>query len=435
MRKFLFVILAAMICIIPAFARPVQDQSVGEIVVTIPHYRSGENIGAVFFLPQVERFNQKYAGQYRLIIEELVQDLYIPRMQLLSQLGRLPALVDSGSKEWIEEFIIPYNQFVDLSALRAGNADIRAFMPQQSVDFNTHNGRLVSISFPVVRPIGAFYNPAIFQPSRPFSQMTWAEVAAELGDNRIAFMTAENAWTTMLTLSSLVAAEPGGAEWLAAGANENPKHIDFNNPIMINAVTKLQQLLQNHASANTLGAAYADAANSFMSNRSAVIANGSWMVGDFAPANSANWSSGFNGNTVRGDVLPGNVVIGGPAVGYGWWIPSTATPREQELAKAFIEFIYSQEELEAFMLAEGGSVPGLTPSQNFVNASAQRGLLAQYESASNADTILAYNLGDVIPNSVFQQDFGRLLPLLIDGTYTPERFCQELSIRAVEAMR
>ena len=39
----------------------------GSVVeVTIPSYKTGENVGAVFFEPQVERFNEKYAGQYKI---------------------------------------------------------------------------------------------------------------------------------------------------------------------------------------------------------------------------------------------------------------------------------------------------------------------------------------------------------------------------------
>ena len=438
MKKFLMVALAIMVCVAGIFAsgQGSSGSSGGTTTVTMPYFRTGQNVGALFFLPQVERFNQKYAGQYRLIIEELVQDMYKTRMQQLGQSGRLPALVDGGSPEWIQEFIIPNNMFIDLMSFYQNTPEVKAQMAPESVAYNTtKDGKLFSITHGVVRPIGLFYNPRLYQPSRPISQMTWEQVSAELGNNKIAFMTSENAWTTMLTLSSLIAAEPGGAAWLAAGAHQNPRHTNFNIPIMINAVSKLQQLLQRNASSNTLGAAYADAANSFMSMRSAIIANGSWMIGDFEPKNSGNWSNGFNGADVRGDVLPGNVVIGGPAVGYSWWIPNTATAREQELCKAFIAFTLTQDEIERFMLAEGGTVPGMNLSPGFLAQRAQNKLMDEYVGAVKGNTILAYNLGDVIPNSVFESDFGRLLPLLINGTYTAQRFCQELTIKAQEARR
>ena len=435
MKRALLIVLTIVICTIPVFARSSSQNTGSEIVVTIPHYKSGQNVGGQFFLPQVERFNQKYAGKYKLIIEEIVNDMYIPRMQQLGQVGRLPALVEGGSPEWIKEFIIPGNLFVDLTDVYENTPDIKNHTGREDYNYNSHNGKRFSINYPVVRPIGLFYNPKLYQPSRSMSQMTWEQVSAELRDNKIAFMTAENAWTTVLTLTSLIAAEPGGAAWLASGAGDNPRLTDYNNPIMISAVTKLQQLLQRNASANTLGAAYGDAANSFMSARSAIIANGSWMIGDFLPGNSGNWSSGFNGADVRGDVLPGNVAIAGPVMGFGWWIPSTATPQEQELAKAFIAFIMSQDELERYMLAEGGTCPTMTPSASFLAERAKNKLMDEYVGAVKSNTVLTYGFGDVIPNSVFQTDIGLLLPMLINGTYTPARFCQELSDRARATLR
>ncbi|MDR2482986.1 MAG: ABC transporter substrate-binding protein [Treponema sp.] len=439
MRKMLLIALAITFCAGAAFAGGGQSAAKaadGVIEVTIPHYKSGQNVGGAFFLPQVERFNQKYAGKYRLIIEELVQDMYAPKMQQLGQQGKLPALVEGGSYEWLTEFIIPNNMFADLKSLADGTSDIKNLMVPESLAYNTVNGgKLFSVNFPVVRPIGLYYNPKLYQPPRSFAQMSWDEVSASLGDNKIAFMTGENAWTAVLVLSSLIAKEPGGPQWLASGANANPRLTDYNNPIMISAVTKLQQLLQKHASSNTLGAAYADAANSFMSTRSAIIANGPWMIGDFAPDASAKWSNGFNGADVRGDVFPGNVAVGGPPVGYGWWIPSTASAGEQELAKAFIAFIMSQDELERYMLAEGGASPRMTPSAGFLAERAKNKLMDEYVGAVNANTILAYNIGDVIPHSVYQVEIGRLLPLLINGTLSPAQFCQELTVKAKESAR
>ena len=40
----------------------------GVVEVTIPSYRTGEDVGAKFFLPQVERFNEEYAGKYKIIV-------------------------------------------------------------------------------------------------------------------------------------------------------------------------------------------------------------------------------------------------------------------------------------------------------------------------------------------------------------------------------
>jgi raffinose/stachyose/melibiose transport system substrate-binding protein len=435
MKKISFIIISFALTCGMVFASGNQSQqstatSGGVIQVSIPSYKTGQNVGALFFLPQVERFNAKYAGKYKLVIEEIVQDMYAEKMQQLSQQNKLPALVEGGNQAWIEQYIIPGNRFVDLKPWLDSKPELKARLIPAALDYNTKNGKLFSIPSPVVRPVGIYYNPKLYQPSRSFADMTWDQVIAELGDNKIAFMTSENAWTTMLVFSSLIAVQPGGPELMASSITR--KITDYNNPIFINAARQLQTLLSQYASANTLGAAYADAANAFMSMRAALIANGSWMVGDFAPEQSGKWSNGFNGADVRADVLPGNVGIGGTGIGYSYWIPSTATPQEQELAKAFLEFIYSPEELEAFMLSEGGSVPRMAPSADFIAKRAQNRLLSEYDGAVNAKTILCDSFESAVPNSISQSEFPRLLPDLISGRLSPEQFCKELTDRAAE---
>ena len=47
-----------------------------EVELKLPTYLAGENVGAKFFLPQVERFNKKYEGKYKIVVEEVPQDAY-----------------------------------------------------------------------------------------------------------------------------------------------------------------------------------------------------------------------------------------------------------------------------------------------------------------------------------------------------------------------
>ena len=48
----------------------------GEIEIKLPTYLAGENVGATFFLPQVERFNEKYSGKYKITVEQVLHDSY-----------------------------------------------------------------------------------------------------------------------------------------------------------------------------------------------------------------------------------------------------------------------------------------------------------------------------------------------------------------------
>ena len=403
----------------------------GVVELTIPHYKIGENVGAVFFLPQVERFNKLYEGKYHITIEELTQDLYAEKMKQLGQQNALPALVEGGETEWIQNVVIPNGLYTDMSAFLADHADVAAMLDDTALAYNTtEDNKVFSIPSPVVRPMGMFYNGALVDlGDKTAADLSWDEFAEKLGDNKIAFMTGENAWTTSLIFSSLIAVEEGGADLLRE--TYSTKIYDYNQPAILNAVTKLQALLQNYAASNTVGAVYADAANAFESNNAAVIANGSWMVSDFLPEGSANWSNGFDGSTVRGDVLPGNVALANTA-GYGWWVPANVSDAEKEAAMAFIAFMNTPEELEAYMLAEGGVCQKLTVSEAYTAQAQENALMYEYVNAVNADTIICPAVCDCMPSSIANTEFGNLLPLLIDGTYTPEQFCQQLTTLAEE---
>ena len=89
--------------------------------------------------------------------------------------------------------------------------------------------------------------------------------------------------------------------------------------------------------------------------------------------------------------------------------------------------------IEAYLLAEGGDAPKLTYTEDFKTKQAETQVLADLAADTNENTVYAPCILDVIPSSVANSDFGRLLPSLADGTYTPEQFCQEMTDRAVEA--
>ena len=54
------------------------------IELKLPTFLAGENVGAVFFLPQIERFNKKYEGKYKITVEEVVQDSYAEKIKHLA---------------------------------------------------------------------------------------------------------------------------------------------------------------------------------------------------------------------------------------------------------------------------------------------------------------------------------------------------------------
>lgn len=431
MKKFTriaaFVLVALMMVSVAAVAA-------AEIVVTLPHYKTGENVGAKFFEPQVARFNEKYDGQYEIVIEEITQEMYADKMKQLGQQKKLPILIETGDPDWFKDVVIPNNMFYDLTEFLGEHPEVASLIPDYQNEFaTTEDGKYTSLTYNVVRPVGMYWNGEMLNLEKSSGEYAdWTEFEAALGENKIAHMTGENAWTSVLVLSAMIAQEEGGVELL--NAHTVDKIADYSHPAIVNAVAKFQAHLQKYASATTVGAIYADAANTFMSKNAAVIANGSWMVGDFAE-DGGKWSNGFDGATVQGGMFPGNVGIATTTGSFGWWIPATCKGDELEVAKAFLAFMMSQEELEYYMLAEGGSHQGFAPSEEFLaKRAADNALLDQYCSAVNAETVMIPNLADCMPNSVASTTFGTLLPKLIDGSYTAEQFCEQLTKAAAEAL-
>jgi len=252
--------------------------------------------------------------------------------------------------------------------------------------------------------------------------MSWDEFSDFLGDNKIAFQTAEGGWTVNLFVTAILGSLEGGPDVLKAGV-EN-KITDFNTPLFVETFTILQKLFQKNGWSGAIGATYPDAANSFYSNQTAILPDGTWIIEKVN--DPTDWANGFDGANVVGDYYPGNVAIANPCV-YDWMMAANLPKNEEELALAFFEFINRPEEIEAFILAEGGTAPNLEYSQNFKSELSSRKLLNDFATNANPDTTYVPYFHDAINASLFTGDFSNYLPYLYNGSWTPEKFCQELT--------
>lgn len=404
----------------------------GEKVLTIPTYWTGENVGAVYFEPAVERFNEKYQGQYEVVIEEVVEASYIEKMTQLAQTGKLPALLTSPTTEFINTIVIPNDMYVPMNDFLAEHPEIEALCIDSSVEYCTQeNGDIVSVPVVSLAAMGSFYNTDLYNPDKNIVDMSVDEFAESLGDNKCAFQTVDNAWTSMLLLSALIANEEGGAEWLIE--NDGGKVTDFTADYVVNAVTKLQDIWTSNAASNSIGAAYADAANAFMSNEAGVIFNGAWMNSEFGETGMENWSNDFDGAKVKADYFPGNVALCNTK-SYGRYVlTNNGTEDEKEVAEAFLAFIYSQDELETFALTEGVQIPNMEYSEEFLNGLNSDPLIKAQTELITEDTVIVPTIASIMYDSIANQVFATELVQLVNGTITPEQFCQNLTDKSVEA--
>lgn len=412
------------------------DKSQGQIEITMPTFLAGENVGAKFFLPQIERFNKKYEGKYKINIEEVPQAAYAEKIKQLAQQKKLPVLVHAAGSggidvQWFKNVAVANGMTYDLSEFLNSHPETKANLVPESIDYCTVDNKVVCMPIAVLKPVGLYYNSSMYTQSKDIKDMSMDEFISTLGDNKIAFQTAENAWTTGLLLSALIANQEGGIDLIKNSADD--KLYDYNHSAIVKSVEILQKLMQTNASSNSVGAIYADAANAFMSKSASIICNGSWMASEFDESSSDKWSNDFNGADVKATIYPGNVALVNPRVYGEFWVSNTATDAEKELACAFLEFRDSKEEIEALILAEGGVAPSITYSDNFLTEQEKTPVLAQLAASITDSTKYAVPIYDVMPSSVADIEFGKLLPKLIDNTLTPEQFCQELTSKAQEA--
>lgn len=397
-----------------------------EIVLNFLTYRTGQNVGAKYFLPSVDRFNKKYAGQYKVAVQEIVQDSYDDKIKQLAQVNKLPTLMDGmHDTVWLRNYVIKNKKSYDLKDWLDKNPDIKKLCIKDSLNYCTVDGRVVIMPLIVSSPSVSYYNSKMYKPSKAIRDMTPDEFLSSLGNNKIAFMTGENAWTTQLLYSALIANQPGGADTLEKHTDN--KLTDFNNDIFINATTQLQKYLQKAASSNTVGAAYADADNSLLSKQSAVIFNGPWMFADFDESSKDKWSNDFNGTDMSVDLFPGNVAINNNNAFGGYWISNSASDEQKEVALEFLKFVSSSHEVEQQVLIAGGFAPNLEYSEDFKKEAKSNKLLTLYTNAFNKDTKQVPGFDDVVYPSVAQPGFPNLLPDLISNKMTPKAFCEKLT--------
>ena len=403
-----------------------------EITLTIPTYYVGENVGAVYFEPAVERFNEANKGKYHIELEEVVEASYTDKISQLAQSKSLPALIQTPQTEWVKTAMIPGNLYYPMNDFLDAHPEIKELCVDSSLEYCTQeNGDIVSVPAITLSNVGLFYNSALLAPEKPVSAMTVDEFLETLGDNKLAFQTVDNAWTSALFLTALIANEDGGAEWLRS--YEGTKCYDYTDPVFVNAVTKLAEIWKTNASSNAVGAAYADAANAFMANQAAVICNGSWMNAEFGADASGNWSNDFDGADVKADYYPGNVAICDTKVFGRWTLTSGGTEQERECAEAFLAFIYSKEELETFALTEGCQIPNLTFSDEFLSQLDSKPLVKQQVELLTSETNIVPNVLNIMPDSIANSVFGTNLVQLVNGQTTPEGFCETLTSKAIEA--
>lgn len=399
----------------------------GVIEYTMISAKTGEDEAAPYFEAAVERFNEQNEGKYHIELQGSTN--YLEMMQQLIKSGNVPTIYEMDQPDFNKNYMIPNKVYYDLSDFLDSHPEIKDICIDSSLDYVTQDdGSICSMPNAVMSTTVVWYNSALYNPSKSIKDMSWDDFEADLGDNKIALQTGDGTYQLCLMIPTLMAEEENGVEMM----NEWKKDYctDFTTDQWKNVFAKVKEIYDNVGWSGAIGANYADAANSFMSNNTAVIFNGTHISANLKEDTDGYWSNGFNGADVRCDAYPGNYTVGNSDT-YTWWIAPDATDDELELAYAWLEFYYSQDEIENRIVELGGTAPKLIYSDKFNEAVSENQFIAGYISSLDEETVVVPEMYYFI-SATTQEAMSRLLPSLLDGTMSVDDFCSELTQNAQE---
>lgn len=389
------------------------------VKLKFPTFLVGTNVGAPPFNVILENFNKQNGDEIKVEIEDIPSDdAYKDKIKVLMSAGDLPDIING--KQGLFDIAVKGGFALDFKPYMDNDAQWKASIGDTALEANTRDGKIYSIA-DAVDIIGYFYNKEMFEKAGIKPATTWDEWFSncdklkKAGFAPLAMMTGENSWTTNLILASLV-----GTNGDAGNKFMNTMHPkSFETPEMIDSLKKIQNMLQNFTTKDALGAKYNDAANNFLSEKAAIIANGPWMIGDFS--NKEKSAEGFD-KKVGCAAYPGNGMV--TAYREGWMVTSKTDANKEaavKLVKALTGDAAQQVNLEL------SSVPPLSPTVTVSDEFKQKNpVLAELINA-NSQAKLRYKNLDTIDYANVTDTFANLYPALAMNKLTAEQVAKKLS--------
>ncbi len=391
------------------------------VVIKYPTYQVGVNAAAPLLKQNVEEFNKLHEGEILVEVEEIPGDqAYVDKIKVLLSANELPDLVYAGGYNLLDS-ALEKGAVVDLTPYLDADSKWKAMFTQWDLEFNSRNGKVYSV--PEERqPVGYFYNKELFQKAGiPEPPKTWDEffsVCDKLktaGITPLSMDTVDTGWLTSLWLSSII-----GTNGDAGNKYMNTMNVkDYTTPEALDAIAKVQKMFLEYTTADAVGGKYENGANNFLSGKTAMIANGPWMIADFNDATKA--PEGFAAK-VGSAIYPNQGVFDAPMLGY------FVASKDKEHADAAVEFLkfLTCKETQLRGLDMIGRIP-TTPEIEITGAiAAKHPLLVELINATK-DAKFKYNFYQTLwyPNVLDKMSTD--YPALAMNKMTPEQFAKRLT--------
>ncbi len=384
-----------------------------EIVIKYPTYRVGTHTSAKAETELINGFNEKYAGKYRVEVEELPSDeSYADKMKVLAANNELPDVVEG--KNGVRELAIANGQAIDLTELVNADEEFKKAIGEDAIKANTIDGKLYSISNGN-QVIGYFYNTELFDKAGIEPATTWDGFMDNLqklkdeGITPISMMTGENLWTSNLLLAAMI-----GTDGEAGNTFMNTQYPEtYNTPEVVKALGNMQKIFQEYTTSDAVGADYNVCANHFLNGETAIICNGPWMASDFS--NEEKAAAGL-ADKIDVAVYPENGAFAQYEIGY------MVCADDEETQKAAFEFIKYKTDVhgQTVMLELSDTVPLTNEVEISEEYQAANPLMTKIIELGNAADYKFNTLDNMAYSSVIEE-MGNAFPSLVSGEITPEQ--------------
>lgn len=392
-----------------------------EIVINYPTFQVGVNTSAPVVAQLVEEFNEQYKGKYRIEIEEIPGDAnYLEKMKVMISGGELPPVVYGGGEKLLD-LALAKDLVVDLTPYVEADPEWKASYTEEAMLADARDGKIYASSNEL-QLIGYFYNKDLFQQAGIEPAKTWDEFFSNCdkllaaGITPISMDTGDGAWCTQLLMGAMIATS--GDEGLEFMKTNEP--MDYNVQPVIDAAGKIQEMFSKYTTKDAVGGVYENAANNFFSEQTAMICNGTWMIGDFS--DTTKTEEGFD-EKVGVAVFPGPFTYYAPLEGL--FVTKQDDPALVEASVEMVKF-FTSKHAQQLGLETQGMLPA-SPAVEVTDAAKEKfPLLAEFlEMTSSVETRSNNFAANMFPN--VKDVVSQQMPALATGDITPEEFCQALT--------
>jgi raffinose/stachyose/melibiose transport system substrate-binding protein len=389
------------------------------VEIDFPTFWVGVNTETSWFNEMEASFNKQYSNKYKVVVEQIPGDQnYIDKMKVMYASDSLPDVIATSGYNLID---MMKTKFVDLAPYLDKDPGWKTHISSQGLAVNSRDGKVYGI--PIDKQmIGYFYNKVLFKKAG-IDQVanTWDELFAQanklkaVGITPFSMDTADSGWVTSLMLGAMIGQDEAGEQFMN---KVQPK--SYNTTEFVDAAAMIQKIFENYTTSDAIGGKYENAASNFFAGKTAIIANGSWMVSNFYDTTMS--PKGF-GDEIGVAAFPGGVMYNSGKIGFNI---AAKTQDKIDASIAFVKFMTSDESQKACLELNGSIPDSPTVTSDKVKPQVQAVIKlgnTATRSINDFQSLWYANVVDAISAEY---------PLLAKGVITPTQFASALTAVAAK---